>query len=74
MFLRIDNLSHAYADSGTVLAIPRLKLEEGSFVALIGPSGCGKSTLLRLVAGLETPCKGTLSFGERSADRGSLRT
>ncbi len=74
MFLSIDNLSHAYADSGTVLTIPRLDFEKGSFVAIIGPSGCGKSTLLRLVAGLETPGKGTLTFGDRTADSGQLRT
>jgi ABC-type sugar transport system ATPase subunit len=30
-----------------------LKIEEGSFTALLGPSGCGKSTLLRMIAGLE---------------------
>ena len=30
-----------------------LKIDEGSFTALLGPSGCGKSTLLRMIAGLE---------------------
>ncbi|MDG2402360.1 MAG: ATP-binding cassette domain-containing protein, partial [Amylibacter sp.] len=35
-----------------------LKIEEGSFVALLGPSGCGKSTSLRLLAGLEIPDEG----------------
>jgi len=29
-----------------------LRIQTGSFVAVVGPSGCGKSTLLRLVAGL----------------------
>ncbi len=74
MFLRFDNITHHYAESGTVLKIPHLEIEKGSFVALIGPSGCGKSTLLRLVAGLETPGKGTLTFGNGSANKGPLRT
>ncbi|KTR01413.1 ABC transporter ATP-binding protein [Aureimonas ureilytica] len=36
-----------------VLALDRtsLKLQPGSFTALIGPSGCGKSTLMNAVAG-----------------------
>src|SRR5664280_1612403 len=32
-----------------------LKVERGTFLALMGPSGCGKSTLLNLIAGLEEP-------------------
>jgi ABC-type sugar transport system ATPase subunit len=40
---------------GPVTAISdlSLKVDKGSFTALLGPSGCGKSTLLRMIAGLE---------------------
>lgn len=37
-----------------------IDFEEGSFTALMGPSGSGKSTLLNLVAGLDTPTRGTV--------------
>ncbi len=42
-----------------------LSIPEGSFAVLVGPSGCGKSTLLRLVAGLETATRGTISLSGR---------
>lgn len=37
-----------------------LKIEEGSFIAIMGPSGSGKSTLLHLAGILDTPSKGTV--------------
>lgn len=39
-----------------------LDIEDGSFTAIIGPSGCGKSTLLRMMARLETPDSGNVSY------------
>lgn len=41
-----------------------LEVPLGRTVALLGPSGSGKSTLLRLVAGLEPPDAGRITFGE----------
>jgi ABC-type nitrate/sulfonate/bicarbonate transport system ATPase subunit len=40
-----------------------LGIAEGEFVCIVGRSGCGKSTLLRIIAGLETPTAGGVSFG-----------
>lgn len=37
-------------------------LEKGSFSVVVGKSGCGKTTLLRLLAGLETPDEGRITF------------
>ena len=42
-----------------------LSVADGEFVVIVGPSGCGKSTLLRIVAGLETQTRGTVSIGGR---------
>jgi putative ABC transport system ATP-binding protein len=39
-----------------------LTIERGEIVGCAGPSGSGKSTLLHLLAGLDTPTSGTVSF------------
>jgi NitT/TauT family transport system ATP-binding protein len=39
-----------------------LDIAAGDFMALLGPSGCGKSTLLRLIAGLEQPDVGSVTW------------
>ncbi|MCA0871767.1 ABC transporter ATP-binding protein [Seohaeicola saemankumensis] len=39
-----------------------LKVEEGEFLVLLGFSGTGKTTLINLMAGLDTPAKGSVTF------------
>ncbi len=59
--LRADSLNFVY-EKAPVLQDINLNVREGEFVCLLGPSGCGKTTLLRLLAGLEKPVSGTLSW------------
>src|SRR5437763_4260820 len=45
-------------------------IQQGAFVAIVGPSGSGKTTLLGLLAGLDTPTRGTVVLDD--ADLGAL--
>jgi ATP-binding cassette subfamily F protein 3 len=44
----------------SVLKKLSLQIYKGRRVGLIGPNGCGKSTLFKIIAGLESPDKGTV--------------
>jgi ABC-type sugar transport system ATPase subunit len=48
-----------------------LSVADGELLAVVGPSGCGKSTLLRLLAGLETPTRGTIRLDGEPVDERS---
>jgi len=45
-----------------------LELRRGEFFAVVGPSGCGKSTLLEILAGLQAPTAGSVSFEGRPVE------
>ncbi len=55
--LAYEHASRRYAGVSAVDYVS-LKIERGSFVALVGPSGSGKSTLLRLANRLDAPDTG----------------
>jgi nitrate/nitrite transport system ATP-binding protein len=63
--LSIKNVSKSYG-TGTnqtdVLNGIDLDVEEGEFLVLLGFSGTGKTTLINLMAGLDTPTSGEVTF------------
>lgn len=68
-----DRLTRSYglAGPGAVVALQptTCTVSPGARIALVGPSGSGKSTLLHLMAGLDAPTSGTISWpaiGSRS--------
>jgi putative ABC transport system ATP-binding protein len=62
--LSLRNVAKTYEGPRTrrVLEGLSLDLAPGEYVAIMGESGIGKSTLLNLVAGLDRPDSGTITF------------
>jgi len=67
--LRIDDLHKTFVTrsrgrkvSTFALRGITLSFKHGEAVGIVGESGCGKSTLARLIAGLETPTRGSMLF------------
>lgn len=61
MSLAIRHLSKQYPDGTRALHDVSLDIPTGLF-GLLGPNGAGKSTLMRILATLQTPDEGTVSF------------
>jgi sulfate transport system ATP-binding protein len=61
-------VSNATKRFGTFVALDDVSVEvaEGELTALLGPSGSGKSTLLRVIAGLESPDRGSIFIDGRN--------
>ncbi|MCU6791013.1 MULTISPECIES: ABC transporter ATP-binding protein [Paenibacillus] len=69
--IHIEDVNKIYkaSDGREVQALTHINLDvkKSEFISIIGPSGCGKSTLLRILANLDTPSTGKITW-ENSAD------
>ncbi|MBC58595.1 MAG: nitrate/sulfonate/bicarbonate ABC transporter ATP-binding protein [Confluentimicrobium sp.] len=64
-FVEFKDVSKGFGEGAgrqEVLKNVNLKVEEGEFLAILGFSGTGKSTLINLIAGLNLPDKGSVTF------------
>ena len=73
--IRLKHVGMTFNDQNGILETLRdihtvIKPEE--FLCVLGPTGSGKTTLLRILAGLETPTKGTVEFPSASLPRVGL--
>lgn len=66
--IKLDSVGKSYGKH-QVFDDLSLTLEHGECFTLLGPSGCGKTVLLRLMAGFETPDKGSVSIGNEEVAR-----
>ncbi|MDI3195475.1 ABC transporter ATP-binding protein [Pseudarthrobacter sp. AL07] len=70
--IQLSKITMAYGQK-TVLRNLDLQLKGGELLALLGPSGCGKTTILRVLAGFESPQKGTVSIAGQDVTRSPVR-
>ena len=66
VFLSLEGLHKTFDGSPSpAVRDVSFSMSKGQILALLGPSGCGKTTILRLIAGFETPDRGTIRIGDR---------
>jgi sulfate transport system ATP-binding protein len=69
MSVAVQNISKSFGSYPALYDVS-LEVKTGELLAMLGPSGSGKTTLLRIIAGLEVPEGGQVSFaGEDVTDK-----
>lgn len=72
VLVEIRNLTKEYRRGSETIHVfedVSLDIHEGEFLALMGPSGSGKSTLLNILAGLDTPDRGSVTVAGQEITR-----
>ena len=75
MSIKTSNLSFKYDKKAEkyVLNSMNLNIKEGTINVLLGLNGCGKTTLIKLLAGLEKPLEGTISYDDENLQKMKIR-
>lgn len=61
-FIELDNISFSYPESdGPTIKNVSIKIEQGTFTAIVGHNGSGKSTLANLICGILLPNSGKVT-------------
>src|ERR1700688_2043094 len=63
--IEIDGLTKRYGDKTAVDGLS-FTIEPGIVTGFLGPNGAGKSTTMRVIAGLDTPTRGTVRVNGKS--------
>jgi putative spermidine/putrescine transport system ATP-binding protein len=71
MVLELTDISKSFGPT-QALSDVSLAADEGEIISIIGPSGSGKTTLLRIIAGLENPDSGNISFSEADSQQNQI--
>ncbi|SFS05822.1 ABC transporter ATP-binding protein [Yoonia litorea] len=67
-FLKFDNVTKSYGEGAyrtDVLNGIKLEVQGGEFLVILGFSGTGKTTLINLMAGLESPTTGSVTYRDK---------
>ncbi len=66
MTLKVENLTYYYTNPEDYLFKEVTQtFAKGTVYAILGQSGSGKTTFLSLLAGLDTPKSGTMSYDDQ---------
>lgn len=73
MTLKVENLTYYYSNPDDYLFKDVTEsFEKGTMYAILGQSGSGKTTFLSLLAGLDTPKSGSMSFDNKAIKSSNL--
>lgn len=71
--LSVENLSFSYPQNDAeIIKNISFSIPEGSLVAIVGDNGAGKTTLVKLLAGIYSPSRGRVIYGDALKNRNTF--
>ena len=59
--ISLEKVSFAYEHGPYLLQDVTMTVQDGDYISVVGENGSGKSTLIKLILGLLSPSRGTIS-------------